>query len=154
MNKPLPIQSVSTTPTAAPNAARPGARPAAGGSSFAEVLDQARQSPPAGEALRISNHAQKRLEARDIQLNDDRLAQLNWAVDRAQQRGGRQSLVLMDDLAFIVNVKERLIVTAMDSDSQKEGVFTQIDSVVLADRRPRPDGAVENSSDKLQAGPR
>ena len=46
--------------------------------------------------------------------------------------------MLMDDLAFIVNVKERLVVTAMSGESRKEGVFTQIDSVVLADSKGQP----------------
>jgi hypothetical protein len=44
-------------------------------------------------------------------------------------------MVLMDDMAFIVNVKDRVIVTALDSASRREGVFTQIDSVVFADGR-------------------
>lgn len=113
------------TPSAAPAGyGRPAARTAAGGPSFDEALDQAQ--------VRFSNHAQKRLEARGIQLNDDGLTRLNDAVSRAAQRGGRESLVLMDDLAFIVNVKNRLVVTAIDSASRGEGVFTQIDSVVLA----------------------
>lgn len=95
------------------------------------------QGPAFGEALatadvRFSNHAQKRLEKRDIQLSTDDLARLNLAVDNAAKRGGKDSLVLMDDLAFVVNVKERLVVTAVDARSRGEGVFTQIDSVVLA----------------------
>lgn len=112
-----------------------GARPArteAAGAAFGEALDQAQ--------LRFSNHAQKRLEARGISLNDDGLNRLTQAVDRAAQRGGQDSLVLMDDLAFIVNVKSRLVVTAVDPQAQSsQGVFTQIDSVVLADK-PRATG--------------
>jgi len=50
-----------------------------------------------------------------------------------EKRGGKESLVLMDDLAFIVNVRQRLVVTALDARERGEGVFTQIDSVVLAD---------------------
>jgi flagellar operon protein len=73
------------------------------------------------------------MEVRDIRLDDAGLARLNDAVERAARHGGRQSLVLMDDLAFVVNVRDRRIVTALDGDSRKEGVFTQIDSVVLAD---------------------
>jgi len=97
------------------------------GTSFAEVLAQ--QS----EELRFSNHAQKRLESRDIEMNDDRIARLNTAIDKAKSKGSRDSLILMDDLAFIVNVKENLVVTTVDMNNQKsEGVFTQIDSVVIA----------------------
>ena len=58
---------------------------------------------------------------------------MSAAVEKVERRGGRESLVLMDDMAFIVNVKDRLVVTALDANSRGEGVFTQIDSVVLAD---------------------
>jgi flagellar operon protein len=109
---------------AAPKPATP--RPATGAApgAFAATLQQAQ--------VKFSNHAQKRLEKRDITLSDEHLQRLNEAVAQAAQKGGRESLVLLDDLAFIVNVRERLVVTAMDSDSQRGGVFTQIDSVVLA----------------------
>jgi flagellar operon protein len=83
----------------------------------------------------LSNHVQKRLQDRQIALSDDGLTRLARAVDKAERRGCRDSLVLVDDLAFIVNVRQRVVVTAMDARSRGEGVFTQIDSVVLADDR-------------------
>ena len=101
----------------------------ADGNNFAEVLNQNAST----QSLKFSNHAQKRLQARDIQLTDDGLDRLAKAVEKADKRGGRESLVLMDELAFIVNVKDKLVVTAMGSKERGEGVFTQIDSVVLAD---------------------
>lgn len=100
--------------------------PANAASSFAQALADASN-------VKFSNHAQQRLEKRQISLTEDGLTRLSQAVDKASQRGGRESMVLMDDLAFIVNVKDRVIVTALDSTSRREGVFTQIDSVVFAD---------------------
>lgn len=97
---------------------------------FVEALTQKTKE----QAIRFSNHAQKRLQSRAIQLGDDGLARLAQAVEKVEKRGGKESLVLMDDLAFIVNVKQRLVVTALDSNERGEGVFTQIDSVVLADK--------------------
>jgi flagellar operon protein len=94
--------------------------------SFAETLAQTQN-------LRFSNHAQKRLEARNINLTDDGINRLSNAVDKAEKRGGKESLVMVDDMAFIVNVRDRLVVTALDSKNRGEGVFTQIDSVVFAD---------------------
>lgn len=94
--------------------------------SFAETLSQT-------QTVRFSNHAQKRLEARNINLTDDGISRLSNAVDKAEKRGGKESLVMVDDMAFIVNVRDRLVVTALDSKSRGEGVFTQIDSVVFAD---------------------
>jgi len=130
------LSPISPVRPAAPAATAPASKPraAAQGGSFSAALAQAQQAQ-AQQGVRFSAHAQKRLEKRDIQLGDDGLARLNAAVDRAAQRGGRESLVLMDDMAFIVNVKQRLVVTAMDGTSRKEGVFTQIDSVVLADKK-------------------
>jgi flagellar operon protein len=97
-----------------------------GGQSFSEVLSQVQE-------VQFSNHAQKRLESRQISLTPDSVSRLSDAVDRAEKRGGQSSLVLMDDLAFLVNVPRRLVVTAVDANSRGEGVFTQIDSVVLAE---------------------
>ena len=85
------------------------------------------------QSLRFSNHAQKRLQVRNINLDDEGISRLANAVEKAEKRGGKESLVLVDDLAFIVNVKERLVITALDEPSRGEGVFTQIDSVVFAD---------------------
>jgi len=94
--------------------------------SFADTLSQTQN-------VRFSNHAQKRLEARNINLTDDGISRLSNAVDKAEKRGGKESLVMVDDMAFIVNVRDRLVVTALDSKNRGEGVFTQIDSVVFAD---------------------
>jgi len=135
-------QNQSINPTAAA-----GKKPAPAGSpfvknanspSFAQTLAEKTSTAEktsaaqAGE-VKFSNHAQQRLEKRQISLTEDGLARLSQAVDKASQRGGRESMVLMDDMAFIVNVKDRVIVTALDSASRREGVFTQIDSVVFAD---------------------
>jgi flagellar operon protein len=72
------------------------------------------------------------MQSREISLTDEGLARLSTAVDKAEKRGGKESLVLMDELAFIVNIRERLVVTAIDASQRGEGVFTQIDSVVIA----------------------
>jgi len=94
--------------------------------SFSDALSKAEQG------VQFSNHAQKRMQTRDINLNDNGINRLNRAVEKAEKRGCRESLVLMDDMAFIINVKDRMIVTAMDVEQKGEGVFTRIDSVVLA----------------------
>jgi flagellar operon protein len=97
-----------------------------GGPSFADTLANAQD-------VHFSNHAQKRLESRDITLTDDNVSRLSNAINKAEKRGGKSSLVLVDDMAFIVNVPDRTVVTAMNANSRGEGVFTKIDSVVFAD---------------------
>ncbi len=96
------------------------------GPSFTETLENV-------QGVRFSNHALKRLQSREINLNSDNVNRLSDAIDKAEKRGGKSSLVMVDDLAFVVNVRDRTVVTALDTNQRGEGVFTQIDSVVFAD---------------------
>jgi flagellar operon protein len=82
--------------------------------------------------LKFSKHAQQRLESRDIQLNQADMEKLQTAVERADEKGAKESLVLLRDLAFVVSVRNRTIVTAMNGDALKDNVFTNIDSAVVA----------------------
>ncbi|WP_098747045.1 TIGR02530 family flagellar biosynthesis protein [Paenibacillus sp. FSL W8-0187] len=100
---------------------------------------QALVNPPAGtfqellseNLLKISNHAAKRLQQRGIELKSDQLAQIQSAVDKAAAKGSKESLILMKDMALIVNIPNRTVVTAMDGKAMKDNVFTQIDSAVI-----------------------
>jgi flagellar operon protein len=83
-------------------------------------------------SLSISEHAFKRLEQRQIPLADEQLDRLSKAMDTLSQRGSRQSLVMLDQYAYVVNAPSRTVVTAVDPEQSKERVFTQIDSVVIA----------------------
>jgi flagellar operon protein len=83
-------------------------------------------------ALKFSRHATERLESRQMTLHENDLATLSRAVDRAEEKGARDSLVLLRDMAFIVSVSNRTVVTAMDGERLKENVFTNIDSAVIA----------------------
>jgi flagellar operon protein len=96
------------------------------GTSFLETLENVQR-------VHFSNHAQSRMQSREINLNNDNVNRLSDAIDKAEKRGGKSSLVMVDDLAFIVNVQSRTVVTALDKDQRGEGVFTQIDSVVFAE---------------------
>lgn len=122
----------AVTPAGAPYAPqRPGP---ADGMSFAQTLQQQLQR----QGLQFSGHAQERLRQRSIHLTQDDMARLEDAVARAQAKGARESLVLMDDLAFIVSVQNRTVITAVDEANRKENVFTNIDSVVITQRAGTP----------------
>ncbi len=83
--------------------------------------------------LKFSNHATKRLESRNIQLSENELGKLNEAIGKAEDKGAKDSLVMMNNTAFIVNVPNRTVVTAMPIGNEaEENVFTNIDSVVFA----------------------
>lgn len=84
------------------------------------------------EKVKFSNHALKRLEARNIQLSDNDLSRIQNAVDKAEAKGSKDSLVMMDKTAFIVNIPNKTVVTAMEVAESNENVFTNIDSVVFA----------------------
>ncbi len=81
--------------------------------------------------LRFSAHAQERMRLRGMELSQDDRAKLEAAVDKAAAKGARDSLVLLRDMAFVVSVKNRTVITAMDEASMKENVFTNIDSAVV-----------------------
>jgi flagellar operon protein len=82
-------------------------------------------------ALTLSNHADKRLKSRGIELNHELMKRLEDAVEKARLKGSKDALVVLDNLAFVVSVKNRTVITAMDGDSLKENVFTNIDSAVF-----------------------
>lgn len=90
---------------------------------FKELLDE--------NLLKFSNHAAKRMEQRGIELRSDQLAKISSAVDQAAEKGSKESLILMKDMALIVNVQNRTVVTAMDDRTMKNNVFTKIDSAVI-----------------------
>ncbi|MFB5759722.1 TIGR02530 family flagellar biosynthesis protein [Paenibacillus medicaginis] len=91
--------------------------------SFKQMLQE--------QVLTLSNHAAKRLEQRGIELGAEQMAKITSAVDKAAAKGAKESLILMQDMALIVNVTNRTVVTAMDKQSMKDNVFTQIDSAVI-----------------------
>jgi len=84
-----------------------------------------------GESVRFSRHATARLESRGIALDAADMVDLGAAIDRLDGRGARESLVLMDDHAFIVGVPRRTVITAMSRNEALGNVFTQIDSTLV-----------------------
>lgn len=99
------------------------------GGGFAAALAQATQRQ---ESLTISQHAQKRLDSSQVKLTSDDMQRINGAVEKASSKGSNQSLVMLDDLALVVSVKNRVVITAVDEARTREGIFTNIDSVVIA----------------------
>ncbi len=95
-------------------------------------LEKPTQSSLAGsDSLRFSNHAVDRMRSRGVSFGPEQLAQIERAVQKAQAKGARETLVLTDESALIVNIKSQTVVTVMDKSSLKENVFTNIDSTVV-----------------------
>jgi flagellar operon protein len=82
-------------------------------------------------ALKFSNHAIDRMQARGIRFSPEDLAKFESAMGKAESKGAKNTLLLSDAAAMIVNVKDKTVVTVMDKANLKENVFTNIDSTVM-----------------------
>ena len=95
------------------------------GKSFREVLDSVKSNE-----LVFSKHANERLLSRNIDLSEAQLERLQNGTRRAEEKGIKESLVMVDNLAFIVNVRNNTVITAVNEKDDK--VFTNIDGAVIA----------------------
>lgn len=98
------------------------------GLSFHDIL-KTKESEE--ETLKFSKHASIRLEQRGIHLTDAQMERLNDGTKQAGQKGIRDSLVIVDELAFIVNIPKNTVITALDSTETDSNVFTNIDGAVI-----------------------
>ena len=99
--------------------------------SFAQVLQDKSSQIAQGSVLKFSKHATGRLNSRKIELNENQISRLTDGMQKANEKGIKDSLVLVDQLAFIVNIPSKTVVTAMNSDETVEKVFTNIDGAVI-----------------------
>ncbi|MBQ7616347.1 MAG: flagellar protein [Butyrivibrio sp.] len=106
-----------------------------GENSFASVLNKVKESADntnSEGAVKFSKHAMNRLSLRNIELTNDQMERLSQGRIEAGEKGIKDSLILVDQLAFIVNVPSGTVVTAMDQTENKNNVFTNIDGAVIA----------------------
>jgi flagellar operon protein len=99
------------------------------GVGFENFLQQAIDK---GTGVKFSKHAELRMQARNIDLTQTQRDKINSAVSLAQQKGVKDSLVLLDNMAFVVNVNSKTVITAVNSNELKENVFTNIDGAIFA----------------------
>ncbi len=97
--------------------------------SFQDILRE-KQKEETSE-LKFSKHASLRLEERNISLTEEQNERLLSGVKKANEKGIQESLVMLDSLAFIVNVPNKTVVTAMDQRETDNNVFTNIDGAVI-----------------------
>ena len=96
------------------------------GASFRQILEEKQAQTT---ELRFSKHANERLASRNISLSAEQRARLQGGVDKASQKGIRDSLVMVDNMAFIVNVTNRTVITAVGEGDDK--IFTNIDGAII-----------------------
>ena len=98
--------------------------------SFEEILKQ-KQDVTGSSELKFSKHASMRLNDRHINLSQEQNERLENGVLKASEKGINESLVILDSLAFIVNVPNRTVVTAIDQSESNDNIFTNIDGAVI-----------------------
>jgi len=99
----------------------------AGGVPFSEILQKKVQE--GARELKFSKHAYERLASRNIDMTDEQLVRLEEGAKKAQEKGIKESLVMVDNLAFIVSITNNTVITAVSDDDSK--VFTNIDGAVI-----------------------
>lgn len=104
--------------------------------SFRDIMEEKTGNTLQGELsqgseIRFSKHASSRLATRDIELDNSQVERLQQGVERAHGKGIKDSLVIMDSLAFIVNVPSATVITAMDRRETADNIFTNIDGAVI-----------------------
>lgn len=90
---------------------------------FQDLLD--------AKVLKFSHHAEVRMQQRGIKLQAESLTKIINAVEDAASKGAQDSLIVFRDIAMIVNVPSRTVVTAMDGGQMRSNVFTHIDSAII-----------------------
>ncbi len=99
--------------------------------SFSDVLNQTLKGNlnETQSTLEFSKHAQLRLNNRNITLSENQMERIEKGMDQAREKGIKDSLVLVDNVALIVNVKNNVVVTAVDE--SKDKIFTNIDGAII-----------------------
>lgn len=100
--------------------------PKAGQPSFEDVLNQIGK-----KELKFSKHALDRIKSRNIELTQQDLTKISDAVDKAEAKGVKEALILMNNNVFIASVKSKTIITASSDEQLKDNVFTNIDGAVI-----------------------
>ena len=111
------------------------------GPSFTEILsrqksideliaDRTEETVVSG-GIRFTKHADARLMQRNIRLTDEQMTRLEEGTRKASDKGIKESLVLVDDLAFIVNTDKKMVITAIDQNSSEDNIYTNIDGAVI-----------------------
>lgn len=105
--------------------------------SFKEILnaqlnkesDKIAEMESAG--VNFSKHAMNRVLQRNINLSDENLSRLNEGIKLAEEKGLDDTLILVDSAAYIVSVKNNMVITTVANDELQGNIFTNIDGTVI-----------------------
>ena len=126
-----PINTLGTAGLTGQTEARRTQNAPEGGSSFGAVLQQELERSQATRQVAFSKHALSRVEERGIEVTPTLLERLGDSVERAEAKGATNILALDQSLAFIVNVPNNRVITALSEAEMKDSIFTNIDGAVF-----------------------
>jgi flagellar operon protein len=130
------IPNVSSLPSDAQKAEKSNALKSGEKSEFKGLMDKELLQPQVtpkdiGPELKVSTHATKRLQERNIELDGNEYMKLKEAMGKLRAKGGHDSLVITNKAAYVVDVDKNTVVTAVDKNNMNENVFTKIDSTIF-----------------------
>ncbi len=96
--------------------------------SFNDVFEKTLEK---ANGIKFSKHAQQRMKLRNIEFSGSQMKKLEGALGKAQSKGVTDSLVLVDEIAMVVSIKNRTVVTVVGRNELDDNVFTNIDGAVI-----------------------
>jgi len=117
------MDKINLNSTMRPTPINKYAPPPSGQNTFKNILEEEITN------VQFSKHANMRLNSRNINLNQEQLRRLENGIDNAKEKGINDSLVLMDNIALVVNVDSRTVITALNK--EQKNIFTNIDGAVI-----------------------
>ncbi|MBU9720324.1 flagellar protein [Bacillus alkalicola] len=83
------------------------------------------------ESIKVSKHAEMRLNERGINITPETWKQIQEKVNEASHKGICDSLVVTENAALVVSVKNNTVITAMDREEAQSQLFTNINGAIL-----------------------
>ncbi|QQE76134.1 flagellar protein [Brevibacillus composti] len=120
----FPVKPSQTAPL------RPGST-APSGKAFRDYLADSIEQTRGNRTLTFSQHALNRLQESGITLDESKLDRLASGLKKAADKGARESLIMMDNVAYVVSIQNQKVITAVDDKRMRDNVFTNIDSAVF-----------------------
>ena len=100
-------------------------------SEFQSLFNEQIGNQTVNQGINLSSHAAKRINERQIDIDNGEYLKLKEAIGKLKSKGGKDSLVVTEKAAYIVDVPNNKIVTAINKESLAENVFTKIDSTLF-----------------------
>ncbi|SEP57210.1 TIGR02530 family flagellar biosynthesis protein [Piscibacillus halophilus] len=91
-------------------------------SSFKDVLNQV-------SSIKVSKHAQKRLDERNIQISEQTWNVINEKMNEAKEKGVTDPAVILQDAVLIASAKNNTIITAMDRNEAE--IVTNVNGTIV-----------------------